>query len=115
MKRISRLFVVVLTLLASLCTTTAYADGLEPSAMTIYRIENVSNGRYLSNGDNMNNDARIIFAADNASSFGQEWALYPTEVDGVIILVNPTSGKALRTCCWMQRSVSGSSQTSTLF
>lgn len=95
MKRISRLFVVALTLLASLCATTAYAQGLEPSAMTIYKIENVSNGKYLSNGDNMNNDARIIFAAENASSPGQEWALYPTEVDGVIILVNPTSGKAL--------------------
>lgn len=95
MKRISRLFVVALTLLASICATTAYAEGLEPSAMTIYKIENVSNGKYLSNGDNMNNDARIIFAAENASSPGQEWALYPTEVDGIIILVNPTSGKAL--------------------
>ena len=63
--------------------------------MTIYRIENLSNGKFLSNGDNINNDARIIFASDNASSAGQEWALYSTEVEGVIILVNPTSGKAL--------------------
>ena len=95
MKRISRLLSVVFTLVACLFTTTAYAQGLEPSAMTIYRIENLSNGKFLSNGDNMNNDARIIFAADNASSAGQEWALYSTDVDGVIILVNPTSGKAL--------------------
>ncbi len=95
MKRISRLLAVVLTLVACVFTTTAHAEGLEPSAMTIYRIENLSNGKFLSNGDNMNNDARIIFAADNASSAGQEWALYSTEVEGVIILVNPTSGKAL--------------------
>ena len=71
------------------------ADGLEQSSMTIYRIENLSNGKFLSNGDNVNNDARIVFANDNASSAGQEWALYSTEVEDVVILVNPTSGKAL--------------------
>ena len=95
MKRISRLLSVVFTLVACLFTTTAYAQGLEPSAMTIYRLENLSNGKFLSNGNNVNNDARIVFETGNAANAGQEWALYPTEVDGVVILVNPTSGKAL--------------------
>ena len=75
--------------------TLTYAQGLEPSAMTIYRIENLSNGKFLSNGNNVNNDARIVFETGNAANAGQEWALYSTEVEGVIILVNPTSGKAL--------------------
>ncbi len=75
--------------------TLTYAQGLEPSAMTIYRLENLSNGKFLSNGNNVNNDARIVFETGNAANAGQEWALYTTEVDGVVILVNPTSGKAL--------------------
>ena len=75
--------------------TLTYAQGLEPSAMTIYRIENLSNGKFLSNGNNVNNDARIVFETGDAANVGQEWALYSTEVEGVIILVNPTSGKAL--------------------
>lgn len=95
MKRISKLFAMALTLLACVSAISAKAEGLEPSAMTIYRLENLSNGKFLSNGDNVNNDARIVFDNNNASSAGQEWALYSTDVDGVIILVNPTSGKAL--------------------
>ena len=95
MKRFKKFFAVVLTLLAYVCATPLHAQGLEQSSMTIYRIENLSNGKFLSNGDNVNNDARIVFANNNASSAGQEWALYSTEVEGVIILVNPTSGKAL--------------------
>ena len=95
MKRISKLLALALTLFVCMFVTSAYADGLEQSSMAIYRIENLSNGKFLSNGDNVNNDAKIIFAADNPSSAGQEWALYSTEVEGVIILVNPTSGKAL--------------------
>ena len=95
MKRISRLIAVAFALVACLFTVSAYAEGLEPSAMTIYRIQNVSNGKFLSNGDNMNNDARIVFVDDNASAPGQEWALYSTEISDVVILVNPTSGKAL--------------------
>ncbi len=95
MKRFKKFFAVVLTLLAYVCATPLHAQGLEQSSMIIYRIENLSNGKFLSNGDNVNNDARIVFANNNASSAGQEWALYSTEVEGVIILVNPTSGKAL--------------------
>lgn len=95
MKRFKKFIAVVLMLLAYVCATPLHAQGLEQSSMTIYRIENLSNGKFLSNGDNVNNDARIVFANDNASSAGQEWALYSTEVEGVIILVNPTSGKAL--------------------
>jgi len=95
MKRITKLFAMALTLLACVSAISAKAEGLEPSAMTIYRLENLSNGKFLSNGDNVNNDARIVFETGNASSKGQEWALYSTDIDGVIILVNPTSGKAL--------------------
>ena len=90
-----KLFLAFLATFAMLFSQQVTAQGLEPSAMTIYRIENLSNGKYLSNGDNMNNDARIVFADANASSAGQEWALYPTEMQDVVILVNPTSGKAL--------------------
>ena len=73
------------------------AEDLKPTVdiVTVYRIENIANGKFLSNGDNVNNDARIIFADGNAASAGQEWAMYPTETDGVFSFVNPTSGKAL--------------------
>ena len=95
MKRFTKLFRFAFALIACMLASSVCADGLEQSSMTIYRIENLSNGKFLSNGDNVNNDARIVFANDNASSAGQEWALYSTEVEDVVILVNPTSGKAL--------------------
>ena len=90
MKRILQTFFALFAIV-----TLTYAQGLEPSAMTIYRIENLSNGKFLSNGNNVNNDARIVFETGDAANAGQEWALYSTEVEGVVILVNPTSGKAL--------------------
>ena len=73
------------------------AEELKPTVenVTIYRIENVANGKFLSNGDNVNNDARIVFADGNTESDGQEWAMYPTDIDGVFSFVNPTSGKAI--------------------
>ncbi len=90
-----KLFLAFLATFAMLFSQQVTAQGLEPSAMTVYRIENLSNGKFLSNGDNMDDDARIVFADGNASSVGQEWALYSTEMQDVVILVNPTSGKAL--------------------
>ncbi len=66
-----------------------------PASMQVYRLENVSNGKYISNGDNPNNDARIIFANYDETSEGQEWAFYPTDAPNVYIIINPTSGKAL--------------------
>ena len=94
MKTVLRFFMAALALLLSM---QVMADELQPTAnaVTVYRLENVANGKFLSNGDNPNNDARIVFADDNASSTGQEWAMYPTEVDGVFSFVNPASGKAL--------------------
>ena len=95
MKRTSHLFWAVLALLLPL--QQLVAQELKPTVenVTIYRIENFANGKFLSNGDNVNNDARIIFADGNESSAGQEWAMYSTETDGVFSFVNPTSGKAL--------------------
>ena len=95
MKRTFSLLSAVLALL--LPAQQVVAQELKPTVdnVTVYRIENVANGKFLSNGDNVDNDARIIFANDNAASAGQEWAMYPTEVDGVFSFVNPTSGKAL--------------------
>ncbi|MBR5829030.1 MAG: RICIN domain-containing protein, partial [Bacteroidaceae bacterium] len=95
MKRTFSLLSAVLALL--LPAQQVVAQELKPTVdnVTVYRIENVANGKFLSNGDDVNNDARIIFADDNAASAGQEWAMYPTEVDGVFSFVNPTSGKAL--------------------
>ena len=78
-----------------LCVFTAFGVEPSPSSMKVYRIESVANGKYISNGDNVNNDARIIFADYNANSTGQEWALYPSELDGEYIIINPTSGKSL--------------------
>ena len=46
----------------------SYAEGLAPSAMTIYRIENLSNDKFLSNGNNVKNDARIVFETGNAAN-----------------------------------------------
>ncbi len=95
MKKTSLFFIAMLALL--LPVQQLVADELKPTVenVTVYRIENVANGKYLSNGDNVNNDARIIFADGNTESAGQEWAMYPTETDGVFSFVNPTSGKAL--------------------
>lgn len=74
---------------------TLFASELSMSTMKIYRIESLYNGKYISNGDNLGNDARIVFATYNESSGGQEWALYPTEEEGVFVFYNPTSEKAL--------------------
>ena len=95
MKKITYFFSAVLALLLPL--QPIVAEELKPTVdiITVYRIENVANGKFLSNGDNVNNDARIVFADGNANSAGQEWAMYPTETDGVFSFVNPTSGKAL--------------------
>ena len=95
MKRTFRLFGAVLALLLPL--QQLVAQELKPTVdnVTVYRIENVANGKFLSNGDNFENDARIVFADGNEASAGQEWAMYPTETDGVFSFVNPTSGKAL--------------------
>ena len=95
MKKAFQFFSAVLALLLPL--QQLVADELKPTVdvVTVYRIENVANGKFLSNGDNVNNDTRIVFADGNTSSAGQEWAMYPTEVDGVFSFVNPTSGKAL--------------------
>ena len=95
MKRTTNLFWALLALLLPL--QKLVAQELKPTVetVTVYRIENFVNGKFLSNGDNVNNDARIIFAEGNEASAGQEWAMYPTEVDGVFSFVNPTSGKAL--------------------
>ena len=95
MKKVSELFFAVLALLLPMQQLAA--QELEPTVekVTVYRIENVANGKFISNGDNVNNDARIIFADGDEASAGQEWAMYPTEIDGVFSFVNPTSGKAL--------------------
>ena len=95
MKKSSRLFSVVFALLLPL--QVLVAEELKPTMVnvTIYRIENFANGKFLSNGDNPDNDARIVFAEGNEASTGQEWAMYPTETDGVFSFVNPTSGKAI--------------------
>ena len=95
MKKTFSFFSAVLALLLSVQQLSA--QELKPTVdnVTVYRIENYANGKFLSNGDNMDNNARIIFADGNEASAGQEWAMYPTEVDGVFSFVNPTSGKAL--------------------
>ena len=95
MKKTTLFFSAVLALLLPL--QQIVAEELKPTVdnVTVYRIENVANGKFLSNGDNVNNDARIVFADGNVASAGQEWAMYPTETDGVFSFVNPTSGKAL--------------------
>ena len=95
MKKALKSFCAMLALLIPLQQLAA--QELQPAVdnITVYRIENVANGKFLSNGDNVNNDARIIFADGNTESTGQEWAMYPTETDGVFSFVNPTSGKAL--------------------
>ena len=94
MKKRLQLFVAMLSLFLS---SQAVAEELQPTVVnvTVYRIENFSNGKFLSNGDNTQNDARIIFADRDDNSAGQEWAMYPTDVDGVFCFVNPTSGKAI--------------------
>ena len=95
MKKSSRFFSAVLALLLPL--QILVAEDLKPTVgvVTVYRIENFANGKFLSNGDNSNNDARIVFADENEESVGQEWAMYPTETDGVFSFVNPESGKAI--------------------
>ena len=57
MKRFTKLFRFAFALIACMLASSVCADGLEQSSMTIYRIENLSNGKFLSNGDNVNNVA----------------------------------------------------------
>ena len=95
MKKTSHLFWAVLALFLPLQHLVAQEQKPTVEQVTVYRIENVANGKFISNGDNVNNDARIVFADGNEASAGQEWAMYPTETDGVFSFVNPTSGKAL--------------------
>ena len=61
----------------------------------IYRIEHVATGKFISNGDNTENNARIVYAAADATSAGQEWALFSTGISDEYIFVNPTSKKAV--------------------
>ena len=70
-------------------------DEITTPKLYVYRIENVGNGKYITNGDNVENDAVIAYADGNESSNGQKWALYPTGVADEYILVNATSKKAL--------------------
>ena len=93
--KLFRFFIAIQALLLPL--QQVVADGLKPSVLnvTIYRIENFANDKFISNGNSKENDARIIFADGDETSAGQEWAMYPTETDGVFCFVNPTSGKAL--------------------
>ena len=65
MKKKFHLFGAVLALLLPLQQLAA--DELKPTVdkVTVYRIENVANGKFLSNGDNVENDARIVFADGN--------------------------------------------------
>ncbi|MBR6691566.1 MAG: hypothetical protein IKL75_02880, partial [Bacteroidaceae bacterium] len=72
MKTKFRSLFTVAMLVLSLFATVVHAQELKPSVenVTVYRIENFANGKFLSNGDNVNNDARIIFASGNASSAG---------------------------------------------
>lgn len=65
------------------------------STTRIYRIESVANGKYISNGDNNANDAKIIFDDYDENSRGQEWHFVETGRSNVYIIVNPTSGKAI--------------------
>lgn len=70
-------------------------DILETSLLDIYRIENVGNGKFVSNGDNVANDAVIAYAASDENSAGQQWALYPTGITDEYILLNPVSKKSV--------------------
>ena len=92
MKSLSRLLIILCALFIS---ARSVAEELKPNAIPIYRIESVYYEKFLSNNDDVNNNARIVFANSDTSSLGQEWAIYTTDVEGVVILVNPTSGKSL--------------------
>lgn len=88
--RLSAIIMAVVSMFVLSAATMAQSLSTE----TIYRIQSVSNGLYISNGDNNNNDARIIFAVLDESSTGQEWVVKETGIKNIYALVNPKSGKA---------------------
>ncbi len=65
------------------------------TTLKVYRLENIGNGLFISNGDNTANDAVISYAAGNESSIGQQWAIYPTGIADEYILINPASKKSV--------------------
>ena len=70
-------------------------SALECQSLKIYRLENIGNGKFISNGNNLANDAVITYATGDDSSVGQQWALYPTGVADEYILINPASKKSV--------------------
>lgn len=95
MKRQLHLFITLLAVLLSASAVPSMAFNTSAEMMQVFRIASVTDGRYLSNGNNQDNDARIILEDLDTESKGQEWALYPTDKQGVYVLVNPTSKKAI--------------------
>ena len=95
MRRQLHLLITLLAVWAGMSTTSAVAFNTSAEMMQIFRIASVTDGRYLSNGNNLDNDARIVLENLDTESKGQEWALYPTDKQGVYVLVNPTSKKAI--------------------
>ena len=68
---------------------------LETATIKKYRIENVANGKFISNGGNYENDARIVYADGSETDKAQQWGLYPTGVKDEYVLVNAGSKRAL--------------------
>ena len=95
MRRQLHLLITQLAVWAGMSTTSAVAFNTSAEMMQIFRIASVTDGRYLSNGNNLDNDARIVLENLDTESKGQEWALYPTDRQGIYVLVNPTSKKAI--------------------
>lgn len=95
MRRQLHLLITLLAVWAGISTTYAVAFNTSAEMMQIFRIASVTDGRYLSNGNNLDNDARIVLENLDTESKGQEWALYPTDRQGIYVLVNPTSKKAI--------------------
>ena len=69
-------------------------EDLNPFKIDIYRVVNISTGKYLSNGENEANNAKIIYADGDEASAGQKWGFYPTGVQGEYVLINTLSYKA---------------------
>lgn len=84
----------------------------------VYRLVHQSSGLVLSNGNNPENDAQIMFAQSDSEAWGQEWALVGlTEGSDEYALVNPTCQKAIDMAptlnCMVQWTYSGTNSNQT--
>ena len=86
-------FSLLMLLLFGLVPFSSVAQDLQTER--IYQIVNQSTGKAISNGNNLNNNARIVYDAANEQDKGQRWTLHAIDNKDKFVIVNIASLKSL--------------------